>query len=159
MREKRLKLDGDWPFPRMSSKHDQVSLSRTARGFGFFWMNERVSSRQLTISTEHFNRIVIDLAPRSASSARYVQRWTVFFRYYGGLTAYERRDHSSDQNPSLAKSAFSRPWLSLSRPVFLSISTFMIAGLVARAVYMPARTNRATQRRSAIQGLKSDSTT
>jgi putative ABC transport system permease protein len=130
---KRLKVVGIGLSPENVFETRPGEPLPDSKRFGFFWMNERELAAAYDLDGA-FNRIVIDLAPR-AQVRRVMAEVDRILSPYGGLTAYERRDHSSDKplagEISILKAlAFAFP------TVFLSISTFMIAGLVARAVYM-----------------------
>jgi putative ABC transport system permease protein len=81
-----------------------------------------------------FNRVNIDLAP-GAEAERVMAEVDRVLLPYGGLTAYGRRNHSSDK--ALNGEIQILKGLSIAFPVvFLGISTFMIAGLLARSVHV-----------------------
>ena len=81
-----------------------------------------------------FNRISIDLAPGS-NAERVMAEVDRALLPYGGLTAYGRRNHSSDK--ALNGEIQILKALSIAFPVvFLGISTLMITGLLARAVHV-----------------------
>ena len=81
-----------------------------------------------------FNRISFDLASGSDAD-RVMTEVDRALLPYGGLTAFERRNHSSDK--ALNGEIQILKALSIAFPaVFLGISTFMIAGLLARSVHV-----------------------
>ena len=81
-----------------------------------------------------FNRLSIDLIP-GADAQRVMAEVDRVLLPYGGLTAYGRRNHSSDR--ALNGEIQILKALSIAFPVvFLGISTFMIAGLLARSVHV-----------------------
>jgi putative ABC transport system permease protein len=93
-----------------------------------------MSERELATACglEGLYRIVVDVAPGS-DAQRVMVDWTTALRY-GGLVAYGRRNHSSDKALP-ARSGLNG--LSIAFPVvFVSLSTFMIAGTLARAVHV-----------------------
>ncbi len=104
-----------------------------SRRFGIFWMNERELAAACGLDGA-FNRIVMDVAPGS-DAQRVMVEVDRLLSPYGGLVAYGRRNHSSDK--ALTGEIEVLNGLSVAFPVvFLSISTFMIAGMLARAVHV-----------------------
>ena len=103
------------------------------RRFGVFWMRERELAAVCGLDGA-FNRISIDLAPGSDAD-RVTAEVDRALLPYGGLTAYGRRNHSSDK--ALNGEIQILKGLSIAFPaVFLGISTFMVAGLLARSVHV-----------------------
>jgi putative ABC transport system permease protein len=130
---KRLKIVGIGLSPENVFETRPGEPLPDSKRFGFFWMNEGELAAAYDLDGA-FNRVVVDLAPQAEvrSVMAEVDR---ILAPYGGLTAYERRNHSSDK-PLTGEISILKA-LAVAFPiVFLSISTFMIAGLVARAVYM-----------------------
>ena len=104
-----------------------------SRRFGVFWMRERELAAVCGLDGA-FNRISIDLAPGS-DAERVMAEVDRALLPYGGLTAYGRRNHSSDK--ALDGEIQILKALSIAFPVvFLGISTFMIAGVLARSVHV-----------------------
>jgi putative ABC transport system permease protein len=104
-----------------------------SKRFGVFWMRERELAAVCGLNGA-FNRISIDLAP-GAHAERVMAEVDRALLPYGGLTAYGRRNHSSDK-PLNGEIQILKA-LSIAFPVvFLGISTFMIAGLLARSVHV-----------------------
>jgi putative ABC transport system permease protein len=104
-----------------------------SKRFGVFWMRERELAAVCGLDGA-FNRISIDLAPGS-DAARVMAEVDRALLPYGGLTPYERRNHSSDK--ALNGEIQILKGLSIAFPaVFLGISTFMVAALLARSVHV-----------------------
>ena len=153
---KRLKVVGIGLSPENVFETRPGEPLPDSKRFGFFWMNERELAAAYDLDGA-FNRIVVDLAPQ-AEVRRVMVEVDRVLSPYGGLTAYERRNHSSDKHLTgeiniLKALAFAFPI------VFLSISTFMIAGLLARAVYMQREQIAQLKALGAIRRLRSGSTT
>lgn len=130
---KRLKVVGVGISPECVFEKRPNDPLPDSKRFGVFWMKERELAAAYGLEGA-FNRIIVDVAPgvdvRSVMAE--VDR---ILAPYGGLTAYGRADHSSDRALNGEIKILSA--LSVAFPlVFLSLSTFMIAGLLARAVYM-----------------------
>ncbi|HEU4679246.1 MAG TPA: FtsX-like permease family protein, partial [Terrimicrobiaceae bacterium] len=130
---KRLRIVGVGISPESVFEKRPGDPLPDSKRFGLFWMKERELAAAYGLEGA-FNRIVVDVAPgvdvRSVMGE--VDR---ILAPYGGLTAYERANHSSDK--ALNGEIKILGALSVAFPlVFLSLSTFMIAGLLARAVYM-----------------------
>ena len=104
-----------------------------SKRYGVFWMRERELAAVCGLEGA-FNRISIDLAPGS-DAERVMAEVDRALLPYGGLIAYGRRNHSSDK--ALNGEIQLLKGLSIAFPVvFLGISTFMIAGLLARSVHV-----------------------
>jgi putative ABC transport system permease protein len=104
-----------------------------SKRFGVFWMRERELAAVCGLEGA-FNRISIDLAP-GADAERVMAEVDRALLPYGGLTAYGRRNHSSEK--ALDGEIRILKALSIAFPVvFLGISTLMIAGLLARSVHV-----------------------
>ena len=102
-----------------------------SKRFGVFWMRERELAAVCGLNGA-FNRLSIGLAPGS-NAERVMAEVDRTLLPYGGLTAYGRRNHSSDK--ALNGEIQILKGLSIAFPVvFLGISTLMIAGLMARSV-------------------------
>lgn len=99
--------------------------------FGVFWMNER----ELATATDldgAFNNVILDVAP-GADTAAVMAELDRLLAPYGGLIAYDRRDHASAKqlNDEIAM----LNGMSIAFPiVFLSIATFMTSAVLARVI-------------------------
>ena len=104
-----------------------------SKRFGIFWMRERELAAVCGLDGA-FNRISIDLAPGSDADLVMAEVDRALLPY-GGLSAYGRRNHSSDK--ALNGEIQILEGLSIAFPaVFLGISTLMVAGLLARSVHV-----------------------
>jgi putative ABC transport system permease protein len=63
------------------------------RRFGVFWMNERELANALNLDGA-FNNVLIDVAP-GGDNAMVMAELDRLLAPYGGLVAYDRRDHPS----------------------------------------------------------------
>jgi putative ABC transport system permease protein len=99
--------------------------------FGVFWMNER----DLAIAYDldgAFNNVVVDVAP-GAATAPVMAELDRLLEPYGGLIAYDRRDHASAKQ--LDDEIGILNGMSIAFPVvFLSIATFMTSAVLARLI-------------------------
>lgn len=99
--------------------------------FGVFWMNER----DLAIAYDldgAFNNVVVDLAP-GEPTAPVMAELDRLLEPYGGLIAYDRRDHASAKQ--LDDEIAMLNGMSVAFPVvFLSIATFMTSAVLARVI-------------------------
>ena len=102
-----------------------------SKRFGIFWMNERDLATANDLDGA-FNNVVIDLAP-GMPAAPVMAEVDRLLEPYGGLIAYDRRDHASakqlnDELAMLNGMAIAYP------VVFLSIATFMTSAVLARVI-------------------------
>lgn len=99
--------------------------------FGIFWMNER----ELAVANDldgAFNNIVVDVAP-NVDAAPVMAELDRLLEPYGGLIAYDRRDHASAKQ--LDDEIAMLNAMSIAFPVvFLSIATFMTSAVLARVI-------------------------
>ncbi|HRJ72099.1 MAG TPA: ABC transporter permease, partial [Terrimicrobiaceae bacterium] len=99
--------------------------------FGVFWMNERDLATAYDLDGA-FNNVVVDVAPGEGTEAvmRELDRQ---LEPYGGLIAYDRRDHASAKQ--LDDEIAMLNGMSVAFPVvFLSIATFMTSAVLARVI-------------------------
>lgn len=99
--------------------------------FGVFWMNERDLATAYDLDGA-FNNVVVDVAP-GMDTAPVMAELDRLLEPYGGLIAYDRRDHASakrldDEITILNGMSFVFPI------VFLSIATFMTSAVLARVI-------------------------
>lgn len=99
--------------------------------FGVFWMNERELATANDLDGA-FNNVIVDVAP-GADNAAVMAEIDRLLEPYGGLIAYDRRDHASakqldDEIAMLNGMAIAFPI------VFLSIATFMTSAVLARVI-------------------------
>ncbi len=99
--------------------------------FGVFWMNERDLATAYDLDGA-FNNVIVDVAP-GTSTAPIMAELDRLLEPYGGLIAYDRRDHASakrldDEIAILNGMSFVFPL------VFLSIATFMTSAVLARVI-------------------------
>jgi putative ABC transport system permease protein len=101
------------------------------RRFGVFWMNERELAKALDLDGA-FNNVVIDVAPGADRRAVMVDLDRLL-EPYGGLVAYDRKDHASAMqvdNRIRVLRGFSVAFPT----VFLSIAAFMTSAVLTRLV-------------------------
>jgi putative ABC transport system permease protein len=101
-----------------------------SRRFGVFWMNERALAKALLDGA--FNNVTVQVAP-GADQRAVMTEIDRLLAPYGGLVAYDRKDHLSakqvdDRIRVLTGFAVAFP------TVFLSIAAFMTSALLARLV-------------------------
>jgi len=101
------------------------------RRFGVFWMNERELANAFQLDGA-FNSVLVDVAP-GAANAPVLAALDRVLAPYGGLIAYDRRDHASgkrldDEINILRTLSFAFP------AVFLSIAAFMSSAVLTRLV-------------------------
>jgi putative ABC transport system permease protein len=99
--------------------------------FGVFWMNERELSIALQLNGA-FNNVIADIAP-GTDTAPVMAALDRILTPYGGLVAYDRRDHPSavrlhDELNVLHALSFAFP------TVFLSIAAFMTGAVLSRLI-------------------------
>lgn len=99
--------------------------------FGVFWMNERELATANDLDGA-FNNVVVDVAPGEAT-APVMAELDRLLEPYGGLIAYDRRDHASAKQ--LDDEIAMLNGMSIAFPVvFLSIATFMTSAVLARVI-------------------------
>ena len=101
------------------------------RRFGVFWMNERALAIALSVEGA-FNNVVARTAPEEGT-ASVMAELDRMLAPYGGLVAYDRRDHPSavrlNDEVNVLRS------LSVAFPaVFLSIAAFMTGAVLSRLI-------------------------
>ncbi len=101
------------------------------RRFGVFWMNERELSTAFQLHGA-FNNVLVDVAP-GEPTAPILAALDRILAPYGGLVAYDRRDHPSavrlsDELRVLHGLSFAFP------AVFLSIAAFMTSAVLTRVI-------------------------
>jgi putative ABC transport system permease protein len=99
--------------------------------FGVFWMNERDLAKAFELDGA-FNNVVVDVAP-GADTAPVMAELDRVLAPYGGLIAYDRRNHFSalqlDDELKVLRG------LSIAFPtIFLSIAAFMSSAVLSRLV-------------------------
>ena len=102
-----------------------------SKRFGVFWMNERDLATANDLDGA-FNNVIVDIAP-GLLTAPVMAEIDRLLEPYGGLIAYDRRDHSSAKqlNDEIAM----LNGMSIAYPiVFLSIATFMTSAVLARVI-------------------------
>ena len=101
------------------------------RRFGVFWMNERELANAFQLDGA-FNSVLVDVAP-GAANAPVMAALNRVLAPYGGLIAYERRDHASGKRLDDEINILGA--LSVAFPtVFLSIAAFMSSAVLTRLV-------------------------
>jgi putative ABC transport system permease protein len=99
--------------------------------FGVFWMNERELAKANDLDGA-FNNVVVDVAP-GMDNAPVMAELDRLLEPYGGLIAYDRRDHASAKR--LDDEMAMLNGMSVAYPVvFLSIATFMTSAVLARVI-------------------------
>ncbi|MBE2203823.1 MAG: FtsX-like permease family protein [Chthoniobacterales bacterium] len=99
--------------------------------FGVFWMNERDLATAYDMDGA-FNNVVVDVAP-GTSTKSVMAELDRLLAPYGGLIAYDRRDHGSAKQ--LDDEIAILNGMSIAFPVvFLSIATFMTSAVLARVI-------------------------
>lgn len=99
--------------------------------FGVFWMNERDLATANDLDGA-FNNVVLDVAP-GQDTAPVMAELDRLLEPYGGLVAYDRRDHASAKQ--LDDEIQILNGMSVAFPVvFLSIATFMTSAVLARVI-------------------------
>lgn len=101
------------------------------RRFGVFWMNERELATAFQLHGA-FNNVLVDVAP-GEPTAPIMAELDRLLAPYGGLVAYDRRDHPSavrlhDELRVLHSLSFAFP------AVFLSIAAFMSSAVLTRLI-------------------------
>jgi putative ABC transport system permease protein len=101
------------------------------RRFGVFWMNERELATALQLNGA-FNNVIADMAP-GGNTAPVIEELDRILTPYGGLVAYDRKDHPSAVRLNDELSVLHA--LSVAFPiVFLSIAAFMTSAVLSRLV-------------------------
>jgi putative ABC transport system permease protein len=101
------------------------------RRFGVFWMNERELATAFQLSGA-FNNVLLDIAP-GQNAAPVMAEINRLLSPYGGLVAYQRKDHASATR--LNDELRVLHGLSIVFPaVFLSIASFMTSAMLTRLV-------------------------
>ena len=99
--------------------------------FGVFWMNERELATANDLDGA-FNNVIVDVAP-GGNNAAVMAGLDRLLEPYGGLIAYDRRDHASAKQ--LDDEIAMLNGMSIAFPVvFLSIATFMTSAVLARVI-------------------------
>lgn len=99
--------------------------------FGVFWMNERDLATAYDLDGA-FNNVIADVAPGEAT-APVMAEIDRLLEPYGGLIAYDRRDHASAKQ--LDDEIEMLNGMSIAFPiVFLSIATFMTSAVLSRVI-------------------------
>ncbi len=99
--------------------------------FGVFWMNERDLAKANDLDGA-FNNVVVDVAP-GAQTAPVMAELDRLLEPYGGLIAYDRKDHASAKQ--LDDEIGILNGMSIAFPlIFLSIATFMTSAVLARLI-------------------------
>lgn len=101
------------------------------RRFGVFWMNERDLATAYDLDGA-FNNVIVDVAP-GENTAPVMAEVDRLLEPYGGLIAYDRRDHASAKQ--LDDEIGMLNGMSIAFPiVFLSIATFMTSAVLSRVI-------------------------
>ena len=101
------------------------------RRFGVFWMNERELAKAFDLDGA-FNNVVLDVAP-GGDRAGVIKELDRLLAPYGGLVAYDRRDHPSTLRLNDEIGVLRA--LSVVFPiVFLSIAAFMTSAVLTRLI-------------------------
>lgn len=101
------------------------------RRFGVFWMNERELASAFELEGA-FNNVLVDVAP-GARNAPILAELDRVLAPYGGLVAYDRKDHPSAVR--LNDELRVLHGLSMAFPaVFLSIAAFMTSAVLTRLI-------------------------
>ncbi len=101
------------------------------RRFGVFWMNERELATAFELNGA-FNNLLVDVAPGAASASVMAEIDRVVAPY-GGLVAYDRKDHASAVR--LSDELRVMRGMSVAFPaVFLSIAAFMTSAMLTRLI-------------------------
>lgn len=99
--------------------------------FGVFWMNERDLATAYDMDGA-FNNVVVDVAP-GGNPVPIIAELNRLLEPYGGLLAYDRRDHASAKQ--LDDEIAILNGMSIAFPVvFLSIATFMTSAVLTRII-------------------------
>lgn len=99
--------------------------------FGVFWMNERDLATAYDLDGA-FNNVIVDVAP-GADTAPVMAELDRLLEPYGGLIAYDRKDHASAKQ--LDDEIAILNGISVAFPVvFLSVATFMTGAVLARVI-------------------------
>lgn len=99
--------------------------------FGVFWMNERDLATACDLDGA-FNNVIADVAP-GEDAAPVMAEIDRLLEPYGGLIAYDRRDHASAKQ--LDDEIEMLNGMSIAFPiVFLSIATFMTSAVLSRVI-------------------------
>lgn len=101
------------------------------RRFGVFWMNEKELAKAFELEGA-FNNVLVDLAPGEATATA-MANLDRTLAPYGGLVAYDRKDHPSavrlnDELRILRALSVAFP------AVFLSIAAFMTSAVLSRLI-------------------------
>ncbi|MDB6171904.1 MAG: hypothetical protein JWL59_1215 [Chthoniobacteraceae bacterium] len=101
------------------------------RRFGVFWMNERELATAFELNGA-FNNVLVDVAPGEAP-ASVMAELDRLLAPYGGLVAYDRKDHPSAVR--LSDELRVMRGMSVAFPaVFLSIAAFMTSAMLTRLI-------------------------
>lgn len=101
--------------------------------FGVFWMNERELATANDLDGA-FNNVVLDVAP-GQDTGPVMAELDRILEPYGGLIAYDRRDHASAKQ--LDDEIAMLNAMSVAFPlVFLGIATFMTSAVLARVIHL-----------------------
>jgi len=99
--------------------------------FGVFWMNERDLATAFDLDGA-FNNVIADVAP-GEQTAPVMAEIDRLLEPYGGLIAYDRRDHASAKQ--LDDEIEMLNGMSIAFPiVFLGIATFMTSAVLSRVI-------------------------
>jgi putative ABC transport system permease protein len=101
------------------------------RRFGVFWMNERELSTAFQLNGA-FNNVLVDVAP-GQNPVPVMAELDRVLSPYGGLIAYQRKDHASATRLNDELRVLSG--ISVAFPaVFLSIAAFMTSAMLSRLI-------------------------
>jgi ABC-type transport system, involved in lipoprotein release, permease component len=129
--EERLKIVGIALSPEFVFEARPGDMLPDNRRFGVFWMNERELGYAFNLDGA-FNNVIIDVAP-GADTAAVIAELDRLLEPYGGLVAYDRRDHFSARQ--LNDEIAILNGLSVAFPlVFLSIAAFMTSAVLSRLI-------------------------
>jgi putative ABC transport system permease protein len=127
----RLKIVGVVLSPEYVFEAREGEALPDNKRFGVFWMNERELAEAFDLDGA-FNNVILDLAP-GADSRPVMAALDRMLAPYGGLVAYNRRDHASAKQ--LDDELMILRGLSVAFPtVFLSIAAFMSSAVLSRLV-------------------------
>lgn len=102
-----------------------------SKRFGVFWMNERNLAEAYDMDGA-FNNVILDVAP-GQNTKPVMEAVDRILEPYGGLIAYDRRDHASARQLDDEIAILNA--MSVAFPVvFLSIAAFMTSAVLARVV-------------------------
>jgi putative ABC transport system permease protein len=101
------------------------------RRFGVFWMNERELAKALDLDGA-FNNVIVDVAP-GADRRTVMADLDRLLELYGGLLAYDRKDHASAMHVD-DRIRMLRGFSVAFPAVFLSIAAFMTSAVLTRLI-------------------------